>query len=298
MTKQHLTMLAMIGAVLAAVSQAQAQTFNNQDLLLDFRSYSTQSDPDVTVDLGSVSAFVSTVASLPGGTAVLDTGSGFTATSAAGLPSGFSWSGLTSAVGAPSSTAPVNAIGFSAAAEDNVSETLWLTRTQSTGTLTPPTHQSVQQNASQQGLTATAIANIGEEYAGLNSDQTQLSGSGVNAQSYPSGDNYSYQTQGQGPGTPNIITYGATQPTAAPAGGVLEIPKPSTGSSYLALEEVPVLTTGADVYEGFFTFKSDGEIDFTTATVSAVPEPATYGLLAGLGLLAVAMRRQFRSMIA
>jgi hypothetical protein len=61
---------------------------------------------------------------------------------------------------------------------------------------------------------------------------------------------------------------------------------------------VPVSKTGVDVYEGFFTFKTDGEIDFTTATVSAVPEPATYGLLAGLGLLAVAMRRQFRSMIA
>ena len=295
MTKQHLTMLAMIGAVLAAVSQAQAQTFNNQDLLLDFRSYSTQSDPDVTVDLGSVSAFVSTVASLPGGTAVLDTGSGFTATSAAGLPSGFSWSGLTSAVGAPSSTAPVNAIGFSAAAEDNVSETLWLTRTQSTGTLTPPTHQSVQQNASQQGLTATAIANIGEEYAGLNSDQTQLSGSGVNAQSYPSGDNYSYQTQGQGPGTPNIITNGATQPTAAPAGGAMESTMNGSATIYEALWEVPVSGTGSDTYEGYFTFQTDGEVDFTT---TAVPEPSTYILLALTGLGALAFRRQLRALIA
>jgi hypothetical protein len=59
------------------------------------------------------------------------------------------------------------------------------------------------------------------------------------------------------------------------------------------LWEVPV--TGSDTYEGYFTFQTDGEVDFTTAAVVAVPEPATYGLLAGAGLLAVAKRRQFRS---
>jgi hypothetical protein len=295
MNKKQSVMLALTGAALVAASQAQAQTFNNQDLLLDFRNTAAISSPNVTVDEGNVGSFVSAVAALPGSggysTAVLDTGTGFTATTAAGLQAGFSYASLASAVAG-------SAIGFSAAAEDNSSETLWLTRIQTSSTYGFPTKQSVQQGAATQGQTATAIANIGEEFAGLNLDQTQLGGSGVNAQSYPSGDNYSYQTQGEGAGTPNIINYNGNQNTAAPAGGVLEIPKPSTGSSYLALEEVPVLTTGADVYEGFFTFKSDGEIDFTTATVSAVPEPATYGLLAGLGLLAVAMRRQFRSMIA
>jgi hypothetical protein len=40
---------------------------------------------------------------------------------------------------------------------------------------------------------------------------------------------------------------------------------------------------------GFFTFGSDGSLSFTP---TAVPEPATYGLIAGAGLLVVCLRRQ------
>ena len=245
----------------------------------------------MTVDEGNVGSFVSAVAALPVrtvSTAVLDTGTGFTATTAAGLQAGFSYASLASAVAR-------SAIGFSAAAEDNSSETLWLTRIQTSSTYGFPTYKSVQQGASAQGLTATAIANIGEEFAGLNLDQTQLGGSGVNAQSYPSGDNYSYQTQGEGAGTPNIITYNATQPTAAPAGGAMESTMNGSATIYEALWEVPVSGTGSDTYEGYFTFQTDGEVDFTT---TAVPEPSTYILLALTGLGALAFRRQLRALIA
>jgi len=281
-------MLAVTGVLLAAGSQAQAQiTYNNEDLLLDFRNATVTTDPNVTVDLGNVNSFVSTVAALPGGTAVLDTGSGYTAT----LSSGFSYSGLTSVLGAPASG---NVIGFSAAAADSASSTLWLTRTQSG--LTPPAHVSQRQSATFQGETATAIGNIGAEAAGAVSDTLQLSGSGANAVSYPSGDSYSYQTQGQGPGTPGVINYGGSQNTGANFGGVLESAVDGSANVYEALWEVPVSGTGgSDTYEGYFTFQPDGEVDFTT---TAVPEPSTYVLLGVTGVLALAFRRQIRRLIA
>jgi hypothetical protein len=46
---------------------------------------------------------------------------------------------------------------------------------------------------------------------------------------------------------------------------------------------------GTVVLEGQFTLGSDGSFAFT----SAVPEPATYGVVAGLGLLILSIRRQF-----
>jgi hypothetical protein len=293
MTKKRLIMLPMCGAALVAASQAQAQnTFNNEDLLLNFRNYTTQTDPNVTVDLGNVNTFVSTVAALPGGTAVLDSGSGITPTVAAGLPTAFSYSGLTGALGAPSTG---NVIGFSAAAADGTgSGLLYLTRTQTSASLTPPTHISAQQSLTAQANTALAINNIGSLTTG--SPAATLTGSGVNAVSYPSANANSYQSQGQDSGNPSEIDFGGSQSTASGAGGVIESQVNGSANVYEALWEVPVKGTGSDTYEGYFTFQTDGEVDFTTAAVVAVPEPAVYGLLAGVGLMAVAMRRQVRSL--
>jgi hypothetical protein len=45
---------------------------------------------------------------------------------------------------------------------------------------------------------------------------------------------------------------------------------------------------------GTFTINANTDtVSFTGADVSAVPEPSTYGLLAGAGLLVVALRRNF-----
>jgi hypothetical protein len=50
---------------------------------------------------------------------------------------------------------------------------------------------------------------------------------------------------------------------------------------------------GGSVYEGDFTFNTDGSLDFTTPT-TAVPEPTTYGILAAGGLLALSLGKQLR----
>jgi hypothetical protein len=56
-------------------------------------------------------------------------------------------------------------------------------------------------------------------------------------------------------------------------------------------------TTMAWTYTGFLTFDTTGSSDsltFTPQGLVAVPEPSTFGLFGGAGVLALAMRRQFR----
>jgi hypothetical protein len=263
-------MIAMAGTSLLAASPAQAQnTFNNEDLLLNFRNVTTPSDPNVTIDLGNVSTFLSAVAG-GGGRAVLDSGGGYTAT----VSGGFAYSGLTDLFGAPSAD---NVIGFSAAAADSTGGTglLYLTRTQATGAYGAPADLSEQQSLTAQATTAQAIGFIGAETASV--DATTLGGSGANAVSYPSGDAYSYQSQAEDKANNNIVDYHGSQSTATGAGGVLESQQAGAGNVYEALWEVPVDgdgdDAGPDVYEGFFTFYPDGEVDFTVANAVFTTPP-------------------------
>ena len=116
---------------------------------------------------------------------------------------------------------------------------------------------------------------------------------GVSGESavYGASNGDSYQKVAQSPSSANIINYDGFI-----SGLPLEATAPASGAVYEALWNQP--GSGSSTYEGYFTFKSDGEVDFSTGTLSAVPEPSTYGLIAGLGLLALAFRRQFRSVTA
>jgi hypothetical protein len=274
MTKKTSIMFAMTGAILATVSQAQAQQtpYSDEDLLLNFRSINSATPPNVTVDLGNVNTFLSSVS--PGGSVEVVNGSLL-------LP----------AIGTPSASLP---LGFSAGAAQASSSTLWLTRVISgpSATSTGLT-ASAKQSASTQGSTAQIIGDMGSGYNG----GSQLGGG--NAATVPSGNALSYSSLAlDGTGT---MSYNGGQSVGTAAGGPLEGVQNGSGNVYEALWEVPPTVSRSnpgtpDTYEGYFTFQPDGEVDFTTA--SAVPEPSTYVLLLATGVFALTFRRQIRSLIA
>jgi hypothetical protein len=290
MTRKQTIVLAVAGVALLAVSRAQAGfTWSDGDLLVDYRDVTTTSDPDVTIDLGNVNTFVSTITGLSGGTAVLDTVSGVTPTT--GYTATYAWSDVTGLLGTPASG---NLIGFTAGTgTQDANNTLWLTRSISApnadGTgLT----MSAQQGNAAQNTTYLALKTIGNT-AGASG--TQLANSSANAVSLASGTAGSYQLKGQATGNPALINYAGSQNTAGGAGGPIEIKQNGTTTTYSALWEVPDSGTGSDTYLGYFTYKPTGELDFTAATV-ATPEPSTYALFGLGGVLAFLFRRKLRAL--
>jgi hypothetical protein len=271
--------------------QAQV-SYNAGDLLLNFRDIS-QTPP--------------VASSLSGSDLVVDLGPVGTITSTPGTEVVASASLVTGVFGTPSAG---NQIGLSAAAETgyaNSTTTLFLTRGQ-TGTTAPTEASQARQQSSEANLepVAQVIDNIGGG-AGLPA-ATALSASGTpspffnGAAKLAAANAFSYQQQGQSSTTASgqgSITYGNNISLNANNGGATEYVQSGSGDVYEALWEVPASDTvgGSDVYEGYLTFKPSGEVDFTSA-VSAVPEPSTYGAFAAAGLLALALRRQIRSVIA
>lgn len=88
--------------------------------------------------------------------------------------------------------------------------------------------------------------------------------------------------------TQNVVNYAGQQSSFSPQTGLS-----SSGAVYEDLWSAPNNNDSSWKYLGYFTFNfsSEGNPDVTFTAV-AVPEPATYGFLAGAGLLVVALRRQ------
>jgi hypothetical protein len=291
-------MLAMAGATLVLASQAQAQTtYADQDLLLNFRNYTTQTDNNVAVDEGTVANLIAetiangtptTVGSLSGATLALDEGAqnGYTPVFAA--------ADLNSELGTP---ATGNKIGFSAAGTIQSAATLWLSRIILSPTL-DPTSITQSGQAPNQITTANDITSIGLE--SKNNGTTLGPSSTSQAVYYSSGDPESYQKIAES-GTANqaqknTINYGGSQLTTSGSGGVIEQQNNGSANIYEALWEVPEGSAGSggDTFEGYFTYQPDGEVDFTT---TAAPEPSTYALLVLTGLAGFVMRRQIRATV-
>jgi len=294
MTKKQTLGLAAAVAALLAGSQAKAQfTYASDDLLLNFRDVTSPTDADVTVDVGNVNTFVSTIAALPGGAAVLDTVSGVTPT--AGYTATFSGDAITGASGVFGPASAGNVVGFTAVAGfPGVSgtHTLWITRQisgpSSDGTGLIPSQQGA--NTSAQATTANAIRSIGTN-AGVSG--TILANSSANAVTVSSASANSFQSKAQAPANPALISFNNNQPVQGNQ-AYLELQQDGSGPFYSALWEVPPTGSGSDTYEGYFTDQPSGEVDFTVAT----PEPSTYALLGVSAIVGLAFRRKIRALVA
>jgi uncharacterized membrane protein YuzA (DUF378 family) len=65
-----------------------------------------------------------------------------------------------------------------------------------------------------------------------------------------------------------------------------------SGSSAVSdLFTYPESSSTPATFDGYFTFDTDGSLNFS---IAAVPEPTTYGLFAGAGLLVFSLRNQFK----
>jgi hypothetical protein len=270
MTKQKSIMIAVAGASILAAVQAQAQLdYSSGDLLLNFRNTANITGNDLEVNAGPISA--------------IEAFSGTEVLAPSSLVSGVFGSALTGGT-----------VGFSASGDDGSApsdDVLFLSR-QDTTPGTAPTTISAQASALTQGLVVTDIENIG---AGGNAGTSAGAGAAT-VTGATTGD--SYQAQGEQNNTvTSTINFGSHENVAGSKGGPLESIQGGGGAVYEALWEVPVSGLGSDTYLGYLTFDTDGEVDYTSA-VSAVPEPSTYGALASSGLLVLALRRQFRSLIA
>jgi hypothetical protein len=275
MTQKKSILLGIAGVAVLAASQAQAQiTYTPGDLLLNFRNTATTADPDVTIDVGNVSTFANT----PGTTVVV------------GVGGQFADSALASALGASG----LASVGFSAAAEvaNGSSDNTWETRLGTSSTA--PVGSVANVNSVNDKTAGNAIALIGNTAA----NGTQISGNlsssgtdkGITIASATSG---SYQSAAFNAG----LNYNKGYTTSGASTAVEGVLASASSQYYLGLWSTPV--GGPNTEWGYFDFNfyGTGGVEYISA-VSAVPEPATYGMLAGLGLLGFAVRRQLRSLTA
>ena len=253
MTKQHSMLIAAGGALLVASATAQAQSFTYaaDDLLLNFRNTASITAADLEVNLGQISALASFQ-----GTKVV-------------VPASL----IQSVYGTPNVSMP---IGFSATAADasGTTGTIWLTRADSTPG-TQPTVASGQQVFSAQNLVAARIANIGAgAIAGtvLGPGESTVPGS-------TTGDSYQAQAeQSSAQEAQSIVNFAGGENIAASKGSNIESVQDGSGTVYEALWKVPVAGT-PDTYIGYFSFKTSGEVDFTSAG-TVVAEPPTLSIVA------------------
>ena len=253
-------MLATAGAaLLAAQAQAQSFTYTVGDLLLDFRQASSPTT-DLTIDLGPLSNFKNqtSVVSLNQFSSIL------TSTFGANL-SGLDWS---------------------VASADSAND-LWMSRTrnpasgnynnQALAASTAWTRFANSINAS----TATLVRSTGNNGA--------ASGTVVGNQAVTTPDTATFSYH-HFVGA-NANWQGNFQGNVESATGAA-----FTGSSIQREDFYELLGgSGAGSYLGYFQLGADATLDFVPGTLAvAVPEPMTYGLMSGIGLLLVGLRQQFR----
>ena len=261
--KKVTPLLGVAGLALTAVSgQAQTFQYNTGDLIVDF---SESGYADLEVDVGSLSSLTSAAQSA-GGTFQINQYS-----IASQLLGNFN-----------NSAAGVTFTVFGGAGVANADDYLTLRRSSSGVQNTTPNDWTVSKGNSILsqigGITSGITTWSGNNPADpVNNTATAVlvpSSSSASAQWV---DSYTYHRSG------------LTGYTGVNIGNTL------SGSSAVSdLYDYAELGSGTKAtYDGSFTFNSDGSLDFTTSA-SAGPEPQTFGLFAGAGLLIVAFRNQFK----
>jgi hypothetical protein len=258
-------MLATAGAALAVVQAQAAGTFSysSGDLLLDFRPNASQDTKDITIDLGSMSALR---AEAVGGVVSLNQFVPYIETAESSSLDNLSWSVLGT----------------------DTANHIWVTQDAGSvpGSSATPTDASI--SASQGQIGSIGLnANAGGTRLAINQAVTT-----VEVSKSPFYDYAHYMGGGGNLGGKSL--WGDLE-TSTGTG--------FTGSSPVVYDVADLYIDDANApagsamgYEGSFILGSDGTLQFDVAPI--VPEPMTYGLLSGLGLLAVSLRHQIRRLRA
>ena len=271
--KKLTSILGIAGLAFSALSgHAQVFDYSNGDLILDI---SKSGSPDLEVDLGSLSALTG-VAQADGGTVQLSAYSSTQLQSAFGASTG----GLTFQVFGTEASGTASQIVNYLTEAGNPNSTPGDYTTSVTKSISAAIQQKIigsgnstgilpwsSQNPAGLGNTANVAIIPTSGAAGVNSF-TVNSGSltGLLGNQGALGNT----TPGSSSGSIVSDLYGYE--AAGGLGSTLPAGSPSQ-------------------YEGYFTFNSNGSLDFTEAVVPA-PESACYGLLAGGGVLLLSLRRQ------
>ena len=257
-------MLATAGAALVAF-QAQANStlgynVSGGDLLLDFRPTGGGSY-DVTIDLGNYSTMIS---SAVGGVVNLN-----------------SWVPVVTGV-----EGSLSSLNWSVGGQDNqLGGDVWATRTAPgnvAGTSTPWLNESAAQNAAADVAIESTGANGVTHGTTLVAGAARTSdGSAYSYAHFTGSGNWGGHFQGN---TENATGVGFT-------GSAISVED-------LYFDDQNATGGTPATYLGSFVLGGDGTLSFDVASSPVVPEPMTYGLLSGLGLLAVSLRQQIRRLRA
>ena len=260
---------AAIAAVFGAVEASAASfTYTDGDLLLNFRAKAGTSygANNLTIDIGQASTYETATAVVP--LTQFNTTDLNLVNNTAGDYSSFSFSALGTLF--------------------NGNKTVYSTRTRSAG--------SVNYNdTSLSGSTAWTSSS----QAGLGATSSQIDTIAQNALTFgtalPGASAGISIADGSANGYHSYVRKSASDDTGNLNGKWKGEVETSTGTGFSTFVRADLYKNAPGVagsYLGYFQFNADGSAFFSPQNLAAVPEPATYGIVAGLGLVALSLRNR------